>query len=121
MLTNNLVTGCTQNIIDSLINGTARAVSDGSYIRDKGVGTAGWIIEGSIEGNQLKGQYETPGSTQSQCSHRSEMWGMLGIIMTTNEFCTRHNITRGSITAKCDGEGTIKILQWLHSITKNSR
>ena len=121
LLNNNSISGDVQNIIDSIESGNAKAVSDGSYIREEGVGTAGWIVEGNVQGNQLKGQYETPGSKSSQCSHRSKMWGILGIIMTVNAFCKTHNITNGSIMAKCDGEGTINILQWLHPITKNSR
>ena len=121
ILTNNTVHGDVNNIIDSIQNGTAKPVSDGSFVDEEGIGTAGWIIEGSIEGNQLRGQHEAPGAKESQCSHRSEMWGMLGIIMTVNEFCERHNIMQGTITAKCDGEGTINILRQLYPITKNSR
>ena len=121
LLNNNTTIGDRNNIIQSIRNGSAKAVSDGSFVPEEGIGTAGWIIEGNTIGNQVKGQFETPGSRSSQCSHRSEMWGMLGIIMTTNAFCLDHNITEGSIIAKCDGEGTIKILTWLHKITKNSR
>ena len=118
ILDKNLIIGDVRNIIDSIESGNAKAVSDGSYIKEEGVGTAGWIVEGSVRGNQLKGQYETPGSKSSQCSHRSEMWGILGIIMMVNAFCKTHDITNGSVVAKCNGEGTIKILQWLHTITK---
>ena len=121
LLENNMISGDIRNIIESIQNGTTTAVSDGSYIKGEEVGSAGWIIEGDQEGNQLTGQYETPGSKKSQCSHRSEMWGILGIIMTANAFCRTYNIRDGSIVAKCDGEGTIKVLQWLHPITKNSR
>ena len=121
LLDNNSIVGDVDNIIQSLQNGTTKSVSDGSYVREEGTGSAGWIIEGDNEGNQLIGQYETPGSRNSQCSHRSEMWGILGLIMTVNAFCARHNITQGSITAKCDGEGTIKVTQWMHAITKNTR
>ena len=41
--------------------------------------------------------------------------------MSVNNICKTHNITHGSVIAKCDGEGTINILQWMHVITKNSR
>ena len=103
-----------------MVRGRVR-VSNGSFIDREGTtGLAGWIIKESIEGNQLRGQQETPGSEMSQCLHRSDMWRVLGIVMMANKFCTRHNITQGSITAKCNGEGTIKILQQLHFITKNS-
>jgi hypothetical protein len=98
----------------------AKAVSDGSYVESEGIGTAGWIIEGSSDMHQIRGQHKTPGSKSSQCSHRSEMWGMLGIVMTVNEFCTRNSITQGTMTAKCDGEGTINVVQYFHKITGNT-
>ena len=121
ILNNNFIRGDVDNIIQSIQNGTAKPVSDGSYVREEGTGSAGWIIEGNVEGNQLKGMHETPGTKESQCSHRSEMWGILGIVMTVNSFCHTHNITQGSITAKCDGEGTINILHQMYHITKNGR
>lgn len=49
------------------------------------------------------------------------MWGILGLVMTVNALCAEHDINEGSITAKCDGEGTITVLQYMHPITKNSR
>ena len=121
ILDQNTIRGDINNIIQAIHEGNARLVSDGSYVEDRGIGSAGWIVEGNIVGNQIRGQQETPGSEISQCSHRSEMWGMLGLVMTINEFCKAHNITEGTVTAKCDGEGTIKILQWMHGIIKNSR
>jgi hypothetical protein len=121
ILDRNETRGNIDNIILSIQQGTAKAVSDGSYVAREGTGSAGWIIEGSVEGNQLRGQQETPGSRDSQCSHRSEMWGILGAVMTINDLCRNHNITQGAITAKCDGEGTINIVQHFHKVTKNSR
>ena len=121
ILQHNTIRGDVRNIIQSIQEGTAKLVSDGSYLKEQGIGSAGWVIEGNIEGNQIRGQHETPGSRESQCSHRSEMWGMLGIIMSVNSICSSHDITNGSATAKCDGEGTINILQWMHAITNNSR
>ena len=121
ILNNTSFHGDIRNIIESIQNGTSKSVSDGSWVKEKGVGSAGWIIEGSTQGNQIRGQYETPGSESSQCSHRSEMWGVLGIIMSVNSFCDTYNITEGTITAQCDGEGTINILQWMHPITDNNR
>jgi hypothetical protein len=117
----NVVHGDIRNIIQSIHDGTAKLVSDGSYVQEKSIGSAGWIIEGNEIGNQIRGHQETPGPANSQCSHRSEMWGILGLVMTINAICKEHNITEGTVTAKCDGEGTIKILQWLHGIIKNNR
>jgi hypothetical protein len=41
--------------------------------------------------------------------------------MSVNSLCEIQGITQGAITAKCDGEGTIKIVQHLHAIIKNNR
>jgi hypothetical protein len=117
----NSVHGNIENIIQAIRDGNAKLVSDGSYVKDRSIGSAGWIVEGNEIGNQIRGQQETPGPKNCQCSHRSEMWGILGLVMTVNSLCQTYQITEGTVTAKCDGEGTIKILQWLHGIINNSR
>jgi hypothetical protein len=108
-------------ILQSLRDGSAKAVSDGSFLAKEKLGTAAFIVEGAIPGNYIIGDHETPGSADSQCAHRSEMFGMLALIIMVNRLCDNHGITSGEITAKCDGEGTIKILNYRHKITKNSR
>jgi hypothetical protein len=113
--------GDESKVIDAIRSGTAKAVSDGSFLKEQEIGTAAWVIEGNNPNDYILGSYETPGARESQCSHRSETFGLLGTILTVNAICTSNNITEGSITAKCDGEGIIKLLQWLHPITKNSR
>ena len=108
------------DILDAIRQGKAKIVSDGSFLAEAELGTASWILEGS-KGNYIIGQHETPGDLQYQCAHRSEMFGLLGGILTANALCKANGITSGTITAKCDGEGTILIVQWLHDITNNSR
>ena len=120
ILDNNTIRGDMVNIVQSIQEGTTKSVSDGSFVDKEGVGSAGWIIEGSVKGNQLQGQNETPESMESQCSLRSEMWGILGIVMSVNALCEEYHITQGSISAKFNGKGTINVLQQMHSITKNS-
>ena len=114
------VRGDANDILESIRQGRGKVVSDGSYLEEEDIGTASWILEGS-KNNYVIGQHETPGDRQYQCSHRSEMFGLLGGILTTNALCEAHGITDGTITAKCDGEGTILIVQWLHAVTNNSR
>lgn len=108
-------------LLQSLRDGTAKAVSDGSYLASKRLGTAAFIVEGCEQGDYIRGSHETPGSPDSQCAHRSEMFGILALILLVNKLCTHHQITEGRITAKCDGEGTIKVLRNLYKITKNTR
>jgi hypothetical protein len=114
-------TGNRADIVKALKDGTAKAVSDGSYLNTDKLGTAAFVIEGSSSGNYVLGSHETPGAPNSQCAHRSEMFGMLSVILLANQICHDNDITEGNITAKCDGEGTVKILQNLYRITKNTR
>jgi hypothetical protein len=53
------------DIMNSLIQGTAIAVSDGSFLETKQAGTAAWIIEDSLQRKQLHGKLECPGSAIS--------------------------------------------------------
>jgi hypothetical protein len=64
ILNNNAITGELGNILQAIRDGTAKAVSDGSYLSTAGIGTAGWIIEGDGKGNQLQGQHKTPGTEE---------------------------------------------------------
>jgi hypothetical protein len=98
----------TASIRHSIENGSALAVSDGSFSDTRKAGTAGWIIEDSNQAQQLRGTAQSPGSAEAQCSHRSELLGILGIICHINQFCSRHNITNGSVTIGCDGIGAIQ-------------
>jgi hypothetical protein len=113
--------GSEEAILQSIRNGTAKAVSDGSFLAQEKLGTAAFILEGDTPGDYIRGAHETPGAPDSQSAHRSEMFGILSIILLVNEVCKVNHIHHGHITAKCDGEGTIKILQRLYKVTKNTR
>ena len=108
ILNNATTKGNEEALIQSIRNGTAKAVSDGSYLASHNLGTAAFIIEGDRQGNSIQGSHETPGSLSSQCAHRSEMFGILGLVLMANAICKNNHITEGAIIAKCDGEGTIK-------------
>jgi hypothetical protein len=87
-------------------NGTAIAVSDGSY--KDGRGTSAFILEvsanfdptGRIVGvNSMPGEKEDP-----QTSYRSELGGVSGVVETVGIRCDRHSITSGSIEVELDGD-----------------
>ena len=73
-------------IKQALSTGEIRAVSDGSYRREEQYGTAGWLVEDKRRQIQLSGSLITPGPKESQCSHRSELAGILGTILNINHF-----------------------------------
>jgi hypothetical protein len=90
-------------ILQAIRDGTAKAVSDRSFLSTRQLGMAAFTIEGNTPDNFVTGLHETPGSPASQCAHRSEMFGILAVILLTNEICSANQITEGHITAKCDG------------------
>ena len=87
----------------------AIAVSDGSYHPDYHHGTAAWIICNRQQTAQVFGNNLTPGSKIAQCSHRSELSGLIGVVKHINDICSRYNITSGNVEVGCDGEEAFKI------------
>jgi hypothetical protein len=92
---------------DSLLTGPLRLVSDGSYDPTLKLGTASWVIESQHHQFQLRGNLITPGEADVQCSHRSELSGILGGIQHMNEICKSIKIDSGQAIMGCDGEGAI--------------
>jgi hypothetical protein len=93
---------------ESIIQGIALAVCNGSYLESQQAGTASWIIEDGNQLQQLGGSLESPGSPLSQCSHCSELAGILGTVTHLNKLCVQHQVERGSVTVGCDGIGAIQ-------------
>ena len=108
-------------IRQAIITGKIRAVSDGSFRKEEKYGTAGWIVEDTHRQIQLSGTLITPGQEDDQCSHRSELSGLLGTIANINHLCTRLNIKSGSMELGCDGEGAIKSIEDNYKIIKTNR
>ncbi len=89
-------------LAQALQDGTAIAVSDGSY-KDN-YGTAAWTLQGSDEEGAIEGVNIAPGHPKDQSSYRSEIAGLYGIIAAIKCVCTYHQVTQGSIEVGCDGE-----------------
>jgi hypothetical protein len=81
--------------------GNINLVSDGSYYSSHSVGTAAWIIEGSVSGIQITGAVITPGGASDQSAYRSELAGILAAISVINALAKFHNIST-NITIHCD-------------------
>jgi hypothetical protein len=96
-------------ILGSIQDGTAVAVSNGSYLADCQAAAAGWLIEDATQTHQLKGAVEGQGSSETQCSHHSKLLGILSIITHVNKICSQNNEQEGHITIVCDGQGAIKV------------
>jgi hypothetical protein len=90
-------------------NGTAIAVSDGSY--KTGRGTAAFILETSAnftKKGRIVGVNSIPGEKEDQSSYRSEIGGVSGIVETAGIICVRHAITSGAVEVGLDGDQAMK-------------
>ena len=91
--------------------GTIVAVSDGSYRKEDNAGAAAWVLASTDDSFELVGSIPSPGEATIQNSFRSELVGIMGLLMHIESICTKHQITAGSIEIHCDGESAIKRLK----------
>ncbi len=90
-------------VINSIRDGSAYGVSDGSYCPERRIGAAAWIIY-SNDGNQyISGTSISPGPSYIQNAYRSELVGILGMLDAMTSICHHKNIKRGKTTIACDG------------------
>jgi hypothetical protein len=107
-------------ICTDICNGTAKAVSDGSFLSHQKIGVAAWIIESSNSNYSHKGHIICPGLTKIQYSHQSELIGFLGMIYHINQICTTNNIADGQVEIGCDGMGAISAITSQISLIRSS-
>jgi len=90
---------------------TAIAVSDGSFKDDKG--SVAWVLEDSTSLYHLSGHADSPGSPVEQSAYRSELVGLLELVMLIQELSMFHNISEGQVTVGCDNESALNLaLTW---------
>ena len=100
-----------EDILAAIVEGTAMAVSDGSF-KDS-FGTSAWTLRGASNEEFITGVNVVPGSDDDQSAFRSELAGLYGIIIATTTLCSFHAITNGCITVACDGESALDyIFDW---------
>ena len=98
-------TPSTKKLYGSLLNGTALAVSDGSFFPEQKVGSCAWVLASSDGSEYIAGGGLIPGSADDQSSYRSELGGQVGIANVVNSLIlpqTKDNKKR-YITTICDG------------------
>jgi hypothetical protein len=106
---------------ENISNGTLRLVSDGSYNPKLHLGTASWVVESLDKQLQITGNLIMPGEAEIQCSHRSELSGLLGGIQYINKSCKILNIHQGDVRMGCNGEGAIIMVSSFHDKVNSSR
>jgi hypothetical protein len=95
-----------QNIAEALRQGTAIAVCDGSY-KDQ-FGTAGFVLQrGDSKDARITGAHVTPGHPDDINPYRSELGGILAIVIVTEAVTTLHHIQKGVIEVGCDCQSGI--------------
>jgi hypothetical protein len=88
-------------IANAITQHTAIALSDGSYKDSRGA--SAWVLEADSSVGRIKGWTMVPGTTEDHSAYRSELTGLLAILVFIEELCTFHNISSGGITIGCDG------------------
>ena len=93
-------------IVQSLKNGTAVAVSDGSF-KDEG-GTAAWIIESHDGTQRMIGRVLVPGYPSDHSAYRSELAGLYSIVLVVETIKEVWGQTAGSVVVACDGKEALR-------------
>jgi len=100
-----MVVGELQEIVTAITNGTALAVSDGSY--KEGRGAAAWTIKGSSAKDKVSGACLVPGTTEDHSAFQSEAMGILGTFLTLYHLLGEDGPAVGNLTFSCDGKSAL--------------
>ena len=89
-------------IATDLRDGTATAVSDGSFKNENG--TSAFLVCAEDDSQRIIGVNAVPGACKEQSAYRSELAGISGILMVLDILCKKFKITSGSIEIGLDGQ-----------------
>ena len=96
------------SIAQGIIQGTARAVSDGSFLDSWQAGTSSWIIVASpTDQSPLQGVNWVNGLADIQSAYRSELAGVIGMLTCIWTLCKHFNIHDGRIEIGLDGASAL--------------
>jgi hypothetical protein len=107
-----------KSMAQALMTGTAVAVCDGSY-KDE-FGTAGFVLQrGTNKHDTITGAHITPGHPEEASAYRSELGGILAIVIVTEAIASIHDIQTGTMEIGCDCEsGLTAIFQHTYDTPK---
>jgi hypothetical protein len=95
-----------QDLVDSIKEGWAIAISDGSH-KNKW-GTASWrIMADSNKAEQWAGLHVTPGINDDQSAFRSEIGGIYTMAVAIELICKFFHISNGSVSFGSDCEAAL--------------
>ncbi len=93
-------------LVHDIRQGTASAVSDGSYKNDNG--TSAFLLCAADVTNCIIGVNAVPGSPSEQSAYRSELAGVSGILLALKILCKKFDITSGSVEIGLDGQQALE-------------
>jgi hypothetical protein len=93
-------------LLEDIRQGTAHAVSDGSY-KDM-IGTSAFILRGKDRNNRVYGVNKVPGEPEDQSAYRSELAGVLAVLTVISAVCETYHITDGYVLVGLDGAEALK-------------
>jgi hypothetical protein len=95
-----------RNVALAIINGTAKAISDGSF-KDS-MGTSASILYGNDPTSKITTVNGVPGNDDEQSAYRSELAGIEGTLAVVSSLCTVFDIQQGCITIGLDGDQALR-------------
>jgi hypothetical protein len=103
------------HVAGAIQQGTALAISDGSYKQDRG--TSAFLLQGPLKTeHRILGVNRTPGNPSDQSPYRAELSGILGILSLLSLLCQIHDIKKGFICIGRDGDSAMKEASGLHPL-----
>jgi len=97
--------GTKKAVAEVIAQGTALAVSDGSFKDGRGV--VAWMIEGPTANNKITGACLVPGTAEDHSAFWSELMGIFGILLTVQYIMMDNDTGQGTIWVCCDGKSAL--------------
>jgi len=102
----NTVEGPVEALVHAIQQGTAVAMSNGSF-KDK-LGAVAWIIKGNMVEHQLIGVGWMLGDSDNQSAYCGKLFGLWGILASLKCLSNDHKILSDMVEVACDGLSALK-------------
>ena len=103
-----MVKGRIEDIVYDIQDGTAIAVSNGSYNPDTGRATFETRMENKQGTSQVKITQNVPGPEEHNSAYRAELAGIAASCIAIRAISRAYNIDQGKITICCDGKSALE-------------
>jgi len=94
-----------KSIMEAIQAGMCKAVSDGSF--KDGISTAAWILQNPATLISLTGNTKIPGAFNDQSAYRSELGGLISLVLMIQQICQYYKINTGHVSIACNGLGPL--------------